>query len=217
MPDIFVPADTSDMTPYFREVAGRNILYRFTLDYTDRHRAQLNGIRTLEEPGPLLRLAAGPARRIRPLCGPARRGTETGRNRTLERGHAGPDQSLRRPQHAAGGQCFLPQHPKHRQRGKTGARSAVGSPAGQRAPCPGYGRADRAVALAQRHEAGAQWLRPFFPLRAPARIARNNAMSHTYVTPDILYFIASILDGTIDSPGRPDKRTPFPTGTMPCR
>ena len=37
------------MTPYFREVAGRNILYRFTLDYTDRHRAQLNGIRTLEE------------------------------------------------------------------------------------------------------------------------------------------------------------------------
>lgn len=49
MPDIFVPADTSDMTPYFREVAGRNILYRFTLDYTDRHRAQLNGIRTLEE------------------------------------------------------------------------------------------------------------------------------------------------------------------------
>ena len=48
MPDIFVPADTSDMTPYFREVAGRNILYRFTLDYTDRHRAQLNGIRTLE-------------------------------------------------------------------------------------------------------------------------------------------------------------------------
>ena len=30
-------------------MAGRNILYRFTLDYTDRHRAQLNGIRTLEE------------------------------------------------------------------------------------------------------------------------------------------------------------------------
>ena len=49
MPDIFVPADTSDTTPYFREVARRNILYRFTLDYTDRHRAQLNGIRTLEE------------------------------------------------------------------------------------------------------------------------------------------------------------------------
>lgn len=136
MPDIFVPADTSDMTPYFREVAGRNILYRFTLDYTDRHRAQLNGIRTLEELDRFFGLAAGPARRIRPLCGPAGRGTETGRNRTLERGHAGPNQSLRRPQHAAGGQCFLPQHPKHRQRGKTGARGAVGSPAGQRAPCP---------------------------------------------------------------------------------
>ena len=28
MPDIFIPADTTDVTPYFVEVAGRNILYR---------------------------------------------------------------------------------------------------------------------------------------------------------------------------------------------
>lgn len=91
MPDIFVPADTSDMTPYFREVAGRNILYRFTLDYTDRHRAQLNGIRTLEELdrffgsqpdllGEFVRYAAqAGVHRNRPKS-------------TLERGHAGPDQ-----------------------------------------------------------------------------------------------------------------------------
>lgn len=194
MPDIFVPADTSDMTPYFREVAGRNILYRFTLDYTDRHRAQLNGIRTLEEPGPLLRLAAGPARRIRPLCGPAGRGTETGRNRTLERGHAGPNQSLRRPQHAAGGQCFLPQHPKHRQRGKTGARGAVGSPAGQRAPCPGHGRADRAVALAQRETTRRRMLTShptYFYCKYPRHYNRLARTTRT--------------------------NGPFPTGTMPCR
>lgn len=49
MPDIFVPADTTGMTDYFKEVAGRNILYRFTLDYTDRHRAKLNGIGSIEE------------------------------------------------------------------------------------------------------------------------------------------------------------------------
>ena len=49
MPDIFVPVDTTDMTPYLREVIGRNILYRFTLDYSDRHRAQLNKIASLDE------------------------------------------------------------------------------------------------------------------------------------------------------------------------
>lgn len=49
MPDIFVPVDTTDMTPYFREVAGRSILYKFTLEFSDRHRGQLNKIRSLEE------------------------------------------------------------------------------------------------------------------------------------------------------------------------
>lgn len=49
MPDIFVPADTTGMTNYFKEVAGRNILYRFTLEYTDRHRAKLNEIESIEE------------------------------------------------------------------------------------------------------------------------------------------------------------------------
>ena len=49
MPDIFVPVDTTDMTPYFREVAGRSILYKFTLEFSDRYRGQLNKIRSLEE------------------------------------------------------------------------------------------------------------------------------------------------------------------------
>lgn len=49
MPDKFVPADTSDITPYLREVTGRNILYRFTIEYADRHRKELNKITTLPE------------------------------------------------------------------------------------------------------------------------------------------------------------------------
>lgn len=49
MPDIFVPADTTDVTRYFLEVVGRNILYRYTIEYADRHREALNAVRTLPE------------------------------------------------------------------------------------------------------------------------------------------------------------------------
>ena len=49
MPDIFVPLDTTDMTRYFLEVSGRNIIYRYTIEYADRHRAQLDQLETLED------------------------------------------------------------------------------------------------------------------------------------------------------------------------
>lgn len=49
MPDVFVPADTTEVTKYFVEVAGRNILYRYTIEYTDRHREALNAVRTIDE------------------------------------------------------------------------------------------------------------------------------------------------------------------------
>lgn len=49
MPDIFVPLDTTDMTRYFLEVSGRNIIYRYTIEYSDRHRAQLDKIETLDD------------------------------------------------------------------------------------------------------------------------------------------------------------------------
>lgn len=42
MPDRFVPLDTLDVTPYFSEVVGKNILYRYTIEYADRHRKELN-------------------------------------------------------------------------------------------------------------------------------------------------------------------------------
>lgn len=49
MPDIFVPADTTDVTKYFLEVSGRNILYRYTIEYADRHREALNAVTTIDE------------------------------------------------------------------------------------------------------------------------------------------------------------------------
>ena len=49
MPDVFVPIDTLNMTPYYYAATGLNILYRYALDYTDRHRQEVNAIQTIEE------------------------------------------------------------------------------------------------------------------------------------------------------------------------
>ena len=49
MPDVFVPADTTGVTKYFLEVAGRNILYRYTIEYSDRHREALNAVQSVDE------------------------------------------------------------------------------------------------------------------------------------------------------------------------
>ena len=49
MPDCFIPLDTTEMTKYFMEVSGRNIIYRYTLDYADKHRKELNEVKTLSD------------------------------------------------------------------------------------------------------------------------------------------------------------------------
>ncbi|MDE5695152.1 MAG: S41 family peptidase [Alistipes sp.] len=49
MPDFFIPADTTDVTPYFVEVAGRNILYRYTIEYADKHRDALNAVESVAQ------------------------------------------------------------------------------------------------------------------------------------------------------------------------
>ena len=54
MPDIFVPLDTVDVTKYYTEVSMRNLLYRYTIDYADRHRKALDGIKSLAEMKALL-------------------------------------------------------------------------------------------------------------------------------------------------------------------
>ena len=49
MPDVFIPMDTPDITKYYIEVTGRNILYRYTIEYADRHREALNKVQTIQE------------------------------------------------------------------------------------------------------------------------------------------------------------------------
>lgn len=41
MPDIFVPIDTSGVTDYLIDVRNRGLIYRFSLQYTDDHRKEL--------------------------------------------------------------------------------------------------------------------------------------------------------------------------------
>lgn len=54
MPDIFIPMDTTGITRYYTEVWGRNILYRYTLDFSDRHRERINSIHTIDDLDKLL-------------------------------------------------------------------------------------------------------------------------------------------------------------------
>ena len=49
MPDIFVPLDTTSVTPFYREVIAKNILYRYTMEYTDRNRAKLSKVKNVGE------------------------------------------------------------------------------------------------------------------------------------------------------------------------
>ncbi|MFI3331959.1 MAG: S41 family peptidase [Rikenellaceae bacterium] len=54
MPDIFVPADTTDVTKYYIEISARNILYNYTTKYADAHREAINSVKSLEELDTLL-------------------------------------------------------------------------------------------------------------------------------------------------------------------
>ncbi|MBQ1225204.1 MAG: S41 family peptidase [Alistipes sp.] len=49
MPDVFVPLDTLNITKYFSEVAGRNILYRYTIEYADTHRKELDAAKSIPQ------------------------------------------------------------------------------------------------------------------------------------------------------------------------
>ena len=49
MPDIFIPLDTANMSKYYLEVSGRNILYRYTIDYADAHRKELSQAKSLKD------------------------------------------------------------------------------------------------------------------------------------------------------------------------
>ncbi len=49
MPNIFVPLSKESLPKFFVEVSGKNILYRYTIDYSDRHRDALAAVETIDD------------------------------------------------------------------------------------------------------------------------------------------------------------------------
>lgn len=49
MPDVFVPMDTTRLNDYLRNLIGRNLIFRYAMNYTDAHRAELNRLETLDQ------------------------------------------------------------------------------------------------------------------------------------------------------------------------
>ncbi len=49
MPDIFIPIDTLDVTPYYTQVQSRNILFQYTIEYADIHSKALNSVTTPQQ------------------------------------------------------------------------------------------------------------------------------------------------------------------------
>ena len=47
MPDIFVPVDTTGLTPYFLKLFQKNLIFRYAQRMTDRYRREINAIGTL--------------------------------------------------------------------------------------------------------------------------------------------------------------------------
>ena len=54
MPDIFIPLDTLGMSEYYHKVWNTNVLYRYTMDFTDRHRAAIDAVKSLADLDALL-------------------------------------------------------------------------------------------------------------------------------------------------------------------
>lgn len=54
MPDIFIPLDTLGVNGYYRKVWDSNVLYRYTMEFTDRNRAKMDRVTTLAELNRLL-------------------------------------------------------------------------------------------------------------------------------------------------------------------
>jgi len=46
MPDLFVPRDTTEYTPYLNKVINYGYLYQYAFQYTDRNRSKLKGLKT---------------------------------------------------------------------------------------------------------------------------------------------------------------------------
>jgi len=49
MPDIFIPIDTTGYTEYFGQLRNRGLIYRFAFEYTDKNRAWLSELETVDQ------------------------------------------------------------------------------------------------------------------------------------------------------------------------
>jgi carboxyl-terminal processing protease len=49
MPDVFVPRDTSDFSPYLNKVVNYGYLYQFAFQYADQNRAELKKLKTWQQ------------------------------------------------------------------------------------------------------------------------------------------------------------------------
>lgn len=49
MPDIFIPRDTAGITSYFSKVINSGVLYRYSLEYSDRHKYEFSEYANYEE------------------------------------------------------------------------------------------------------------------------------------------------------------------------
>lgn len=49
LPDQFIPADTTGITKYFRELRAKNVINQFVVDYVEKHRLELNADYPTEE------------------------------------------------------------------------------------------------------------------------------------------------------------------------
>ena len=48
MPDIFIPLDTTSLSDYYNQVWDKNVLYRYTIDFTDRNLEAMERITSIE-------------------------------------------------------------------------------------------------------------------------------------------------------------------------
>lgn len=49
MPDIFIPSDTTHVTPYYSDVINKSLLYKYAFKYADEHREKLTQAENYEE------------------------------------------------------------------------------------------------------------------------------------------------------------------------
>ncbi|MBQ9470326.1 MAG: PDZ domain-containing protein [Bacteroidales bacterium] len=55
MPDIFVPLDTTGITPYYRRVSRKNLVYRYAFKFVEEHRRATRTLKTFDEVDAFLR------------------------------------------------------------------------------------------------------------------------------------------------------------------